>query len=121
VPASPSNSPALSVGLAVRNGRATIGRWHRIGGSQDFADLELVVADNASEDGTIELVQDYARMNPCARLTVNPVNIGSHENMNRVRGAARDKTKRKEGARRQSVAKDEAGRDRVATVTAAAP
>jgi Glycosyl transferase family 2 len=89
VPASPSNSPALSVGLAVRNGRATIGRWHRIGGSQDFADLELVVADNASDDGTIELVQDYARMDSRARLTVNPVNIGSHENMNRVLGAAR--------------------------------
>jgi hypothetical protein len=70
--ASPSNPPALSVGWRLRNGRVTIGRWHRIGVSQDFADLELVVADNASDDGTIELVQDYARMDPRTRLTVNP-------------------------------------------------
>jgi glycosyltransferase involved in cell wall biosynthesis len=82
-------TPTLSIGLAVRNGEDVVGRCIESVLSQDFTDLELVVSDNASDDETIETVENYARMDRRVRLTVNPVNIGSHENMNHVLAAAR--------------------------------
>jgi glycosyltransferase involved in cell wall biosynthesis len=81
--------PALSVGLAVRNGLGVVERCIDSILSQDFADLELVVCDNASDDGTSRLLEAYARADPRIRLSVNPVNIGSHENMLRVLDSAR--------------------------------
>ena len=82
------NSPTLSIGLAVRNGRDIVGRCIESVLSQDFADLELIISDNASDDETIDTVESYARVDRRVRLSVNPVNIGSHENMNRVLAAA---------------------------------
>jgi glycosyltransferase involved in cell wall biosynthesis len=76
--------PTLSVGLAVRNGVGMIERCIRSVVSQDFTDLELVVSDNASDDGTIELLEEYARVDRRIRPFANEINIGSHENMNRV-------------------------------------
>ena len=87
--ASRDHAPALSIGLAVRNDREVVGRCIESVLSQDFADLELVICDNASDDGTIETVEEFARMDRRVRLSVNRVNIGSHENMNRVLAAAR--------------------------------
>jgi glycosyltransferase involved in cell wall biosynthesis len=87
--ASRDHAPLLSVGLAVRNGRQGVGRCLESILSQDFADLEVVVCDNASDDGTVETVEEYARMDRRVRLGVNAFNIGSHENMNRVLAAAR--------------------------------
>jgi glycosyltransferase involved in cell wall biosynthesis len=89
MPAFPLNSPVLSVGLPVRNAHETVERCIESVLSQDFADLELIVSDNASDDETIETVRSYARMDRRVRLSVNPVNVGSHENMNRVLAAAR--------------------------------
>jgi glycosyltransferase involved in cell wall biosynthesis len=77
-------SPTLSVGLAVRNGVDEIGRCIESIVSQDFKDLELVISDNASDDATIELVEEYAHADRRIRLSVNEVNIGIHENMDRV-------------------------------------
>ena len=52
--------------------------------SQDFTDLELVISDNASDDGTSTLLPEYARADRRVRTSVNEMNIGLHENMNRV-------------------------------------
>jgi glycosyltransferase involved in cell wall biosynthesis len=78
------DSPALSIGLAVRNGRGIVERCIESVLSQDFTDLELVVSDNLSDDGTIETLQEYARVDRRVRLNINKVNIGSHENMRRA-------------------------------------
>ena len=75
------NPPALSIGLAVRNGRGVVERCIESVLSQDFTDLELVISDNASDDGTIKTLEDYARADNRIALSVNQVNIGSHENM----------------------------------------
>jgi glycosyltransferase involved in cell wall biosynthesis len=77
-------SPALSVGLAVRNGRDIVGRCIESVLSQDFADLELVICDNVSDDGTVAVLEDYARSDSRVKLHVNEVNIGSQENMTRT-------------------------------------
>jgi glycosyltransferase involved in cell wall biosynthesis len=52
--------------------------------TQDFADLELVICDNVSDDGTVDVLEGYARADRRIRLSVNSANIGIHENMNRV-------------------------------------
>src|SRR5262249_52307285 len=79
-----ANTPALSIGLAVRNGRHAIGRCIESVLSQDFADFEIIVCDNVSDDGTVELLKQYERADGRIRVSVNHVNIGSHENMKRT-------------------------------------
>jgi glycosyltransferase involved in cell wall biosynthesis len=82
-------TPALSIGLAVRNGKDVVGRCIESVLSQDFTDLELLVRDNVSDDGTIAMLEDYARSDPRIALSVNDVNVGSHENMRLVLQDAR--------------------------------
>jgi glycosyltransferase involved in cell wall biosynthesis len=81
--------PALSVGLAVRNGQKTLGRCVESILSQDFADLELVICDNVSDDRTVAMLEEYARSDARVRLSVNETNVGIHENMWRVLNASR--------------------------------
>ena len=76
--------PTLSVGLPVRNGRtprvdASNPSWPRI-----FRDLELVIADNDSSDGTPELLHRYALEDERVRVHLNESNVGIHGNVNRV-------------------------------------
>lgn len=83
------NSPIFSIGLAVRNGQHFVGRCIDSILSQEFTDLELVVCDNASDDGTISILEHYARADRRLRFSVNQVNIGLHENMRRVLKSSR--------------------------------
>jgi glycosyltransferase involved in cell wall biosynthesis len=83
------DSPTVSIGLAVRNGRDFVERCIESILSQDFTDLELVVCDNASDDGTITILEHYARADRRLRFSVNPANIGLHENMRRVLDSSR--------------------------------
>jgi glycosyltransferase involved in cell wall biosynthesis len=84
-------APTLSVGLAVRNRADVVGRCIESILCQDFTDLELVVSDNASDDGTETVLQEYARADRRIRTSSNEVNIGLHENMNRVLQLSRGK------------------------------
>jgi glycosyltransferase involved in cell wall biosynthesis len=81
--------PAVSVGLAVRNDPHGVRRCIESVLAQDFTDLELVICDNASFDGTVDTLEEYAREDRRVTVAVNPVNIGSHENMNRVLQSSR--------------------------------
>jgi glycosyltransferase involved in cell wall biosynthesis len=76
--------PPLSIGLAVRNGGRDVERCIDSILSQDFTDFELVICDNASDDGTTETLERYARSDKRVKLSVNSINIGSHENMKLV-------------------------------------
>jgi glycosyltransferase involved in cell wall biosynthesis len=79
------NAPAaLSVGLAVRNNPRGVRRCIESILAQDFTDLELVICDNASDDETVDTLAEYARADRRVTVQLNPVNLGSHENMNRV-------------------------------------
>jgi glycosyltransferase involved in cell wall biosynthesis len=79
-----SAPPTLSVGLAVRNDPERVRRCIESVLSQDFTDIELAICDNASDDDTVQTLKEYARADRRVTVAVNPVNIGSHENMNRV-------------------------------------
>lgn len=86
---STGHAPKLSVGLAVRNEPHAVGRCIESVLGQDFTDLELVISDNASDDGTVDTLKEYAREDRRVRLVLNPVNVGIHENMNRALHSAR--------------------------------
>jgi glycosyltransferase involved in cell wall biosynthesis len=77
-------APKLSVGLAVRNGRNCVERCIDSILTQHFTDFELVICDNVSDDGTIEILERYAQADRRIRLGLNETNIGSHENMKLV-------------------------------------
>jgi glycosyltransferase involved in cell wall biosynthesis len=77
-------APKLSVGLAVRNGRDCVERCIGSILAQDFTDFELVVCDNVSDDGTVEILERHARADRRIKVGLNQVNIGSHENMKLV-------------------------------------
>jgi glycosyltransferase involved in cell wall biosynthesis len=76
------DAPVISIGLAVRNDPDGVGRCIESVLAQDLTDLELVICDNASDDDTVATIDEYARRDRRVKVTVNPVNIGSHENMN---------------------------------------
>ena len=83
-----SSHPKISVGLAVRNESHGVRHCIESVLGQDFADLELVISDNASDDGTVETLQEYARDDRRVKLVLNAVDVGIHENMNRALNAA---------------------------------
>ncbi|MBS0366453.1 MAG: glycosyltransferase family 2 protein [Proteobacteria bacterium] len=56
---------------------------------QSFTDLELIISDNASEDGTVAISEGYAATDPRVRLLRSPVNRGGNLNFSRVARAAR--------------------------------
>jgi hypothetical protein len=79
-----TKQPAVSVGLAVFNESDGVRHCIESVLAQDFTDLELVISDNASDDDTVEVVQEYAREDRRVMISVNPVNVGLHENLNRT-------------------------------------
>jgi glycosyltransferase involved in cell wall biosynthesis len=66
----------VSIGLPVRNGEQTVGRAIRTVLDQDYTHLELVISDNASDDGTEEICRDLARSDTRVRYIRQPENIG---------------------------------------------
>lgn len=77
-------TPRVSVGLPVHNGERFLARTlgDLLGGT--FADLEVVAVDNASTDGTADLLHDAARRDARLRVLRNATNIGALPNANRA-------------------------------------
>ena len=51
--------------------------------AQDFADLEILIADDASSDGSAALVDHYSQRDSRIRWWKNPINLGLARNFNR--------------------------------------
>jgi glycosyltransferase involved in cell wall biosynthesis len=74
----------VSFALPVRNGIDTANRCLDSLLAQDDPNFEIVISDNASDDGTRELLQEYAAKDSRIRLLLNEKNVGQIENFNRV-------------------------------------
>lgn len=76
--------PKVSIGLPVFNGEAYVEQSVRSVLAQTFDDLELVVADNASTDATVEIVESIASEDARVRILRSDANRGAAWNYNRV-------------------------------------
>jgi glycosyltransferase involved in cell wall biosynthesis len=75
--------PALTIGLPVYNGEDYLQIALDSVQAQSFADWELVLADNASTDGTADICRSAAGADPRIRYLPSPTNRGSAWNWNR--------------------------------------
>jgi glycosyltransferase involved in cell wall biosynthesis len=81
--------PRVSVGLPVYNGERWIAESIESILSQTFPDFELIICDNASNDGTEEICRRYANADPRVRYLRNAENIGGTRNHNLTAQLAR--------------------------------
>jgi hypothetical protein len=72
------------IGLPVYNGERHLRASVESVLGQTFADLALVIADNASTDATGEIAKEYAASDPRVRVETSPVNVGARQNFHRV-------------------------------------
>lgn len=76
----PGSDPEVTIGIPVYNGEALLRTAVDSVLCQDFADLEILIADNASTDKTPEIAREYARLDPRVRYVRHETNIGGWNN-----------------------------------------
>jgi len=76
-----SHSPKISVGIVVYNGVEYIGKALESVVGQTYKNIELVVVDGGSDDGTREVLNDYARY---ISVLVCEQDQGIYDAMNKV-------------------------------------
>ena len=81
--------PRVSIGLPVFNGERFIAESIESVLAQSDANLELVISDNASTDGTAALCRRYAERDPRVRYHRAECNLGAAWNYNRVLALSR--------------------------------
>jgi glycosyltransferase involved in cell wall biosynthesis len=82
-------APRVSVGLPVYNGEPYLAAAVDSILGQTWTDLELIVCDNASTDGTERLCREVAARDPRLRYYRNPSNLGAAPNYRRTFELAR--------------------------------
>lgn len=91
MPGNNENSPSVSVAMAVYNCADTLGEAVESILAQTHADLELIICDDGSADGTLELARKYATADRRIRLIANARNLGLNRSLNRCLELARGK------------------------------
>jgi glycosyltransferase involved in cell wall biosynthesis len=81
--------PLVSIGLPVRNGERYLGEAVQSVLDQEHGRLELVISDNASNDGTEEICRQFASADGRVRYHRQPQDIGLVPNFNAVLRLAR--------------------------------
>jgi len=84
-----SLTPRLTIGLPVYNGEKYLAESLDALLGQTYTDFELIIADNASTDGTADICQRYAQQDSRVRYLRQPQNVGLAPNHNVVVEQAR--------------------------------
>ncbi|HUC79680.1 MAG TPA: glycosyltransferase family 2 protein [Flavisolibacter sp.] len=85
------STPLVSVLLTAWNREKYIGEAIEHVLAQTFSDFELIITDNASTDGTVDIIKKYAAKDSRIRYYVNEANLGDYPNRNRAASYARGK------------------------------
>lgn len=81
--------PAITIGMPVFNGEASVRQAIESMLNQTFGDFELIVSDNASTDRTQQICRDCAEADPRVRYIRQPINLGAEGNFRFVFRQAR--------------------------------
>lgn len=84
-----TTSPMVSICIPTYNYRHYLPDALDSARAQEFTDIEIVVVDNCSDDGTPELVEDYCRRDGRIVFHRNPRNLGMTANFNKSMELAR--------------------------------
>src|SRR5579862_7896404 len=82
-------NPLVTVGIPTFNRLETLQRAVKSVLAQDYPNLELVISDNASTDGTLAWLQKIAAEDSRVRYFRQSSNLGATANMNSVLRRAR--------------------------------
>jgi hypothetical protein len=89
---SPSNlRPLVSVGVTVFNGEQHLAEALASAAAQDHDNIEIIVSDNASTDGTAAIARRFALADGRVRYLRNAEDVGSRRNFDLVLAQARGK------------------------------
>ncbi|MEM7142392.1 MAG: glycosyltransferase family 2 protein [Actinomycetota bacterium] len=77
-------SPVLSVGVPVYNGENYLASCLQSLVAQTLTDIEIVVADNKSTDGSLAIARDFAERDERVRVLEADENLGAAWNYNRL-------------------------------------
>ncbi len=80
--------PLVTIGLPVFNGADTLAAALETLVRQDYPNLQIVISDNASTDGTLAICEEFARGDPRIRIIRKQVNEGAVANFRTVLDAA---------------------------------
>jgi len=81
--------PMVSVLVTAYNREAYIAAALESVLGQTLEDFEVIVSDDRSTDGTVAIVEEYARRDARIRLSVNPSNLGDYANRRQAATLAR--------------------------------
>lgn len=84
VAAAGAGRPKVSFGLPIFNGQRSVRRAIESIQRQTFADLELVISDNASTDQTAAICRELAEQDPRVKFFTRAQNAGIVANFNRA-------------------------------------
>ena len=85
----PERIPRVSIGFPVYNAEAGVAKAIQGFLSQDFADFEVIISDNASTDATLDICKSFAALDDRIRVERQPKNIGANRNFDYVFTQAR--------------------------------
>jgi glycosyltransferase involved in cell wall biosynthesis len=83
--------PIISIGLPVYNGERFLRHALESILEQSFSNIELIISDNASTDGTANICNEFAMRDARIRYVRQDINIGAMRNWNFVAKEARGK------------------------------
>ncbi len=78
------STPCLTLGLPVYNGADYLRETLDAVLAQTFKDWELIISDNGSTDGTMDIIEEYAAADERIEYRVHPNNVGAHRNYNSI-------------------------------------
>ena len=74
--------PTVSVLMTAYNREAFIGQSIESVLASDFGDFELIVVDDCSKDGTLEIAKRFEKLDKRVKVYVNSQNLGDYPNRN---------------------------------------
>jgi len=80
--------PRVSVLMTAYNRERFVGEAIASVLAQTYADFELVIVDDRSNDGTVDIAHQFARRDTRIRVVVNEQNLGDYPNRNRAASLA---------------------------------